>query len=454
MSIKEGWCKKQGGVVKNWKKRYFVLTAHELSYYEKEPPSKQLGVIDLSKASKVQYESDQKHGYVFIVSIPKRTYYIATETAQERDSWVTTLNQVISGKPANSPEQPTRSNTSTPSPAPAAKTDTNPFSSHPHLSFNDFDVISVIGQGTFGKMRLVRLKGNPTLFALKSMRTRDLVENGTLDFIQNECQALTRIKSDFITKAYVTFTDDKHIYIVMDFLPGGELFKRIETEGPFDVERIRLYSAQIALGINDLHEKKIIHRDLKPENVLFDQNGNLQLADLGYSKATKPSGTTSTFCGTPMYMAPEMLFEGGYSFEVDWWALGIILFEMATGYPPFYDENTEKMYQAIVYTNPEVPSEVDPDCADLIFRLLEKEPKRRLANFQSFKQHRFFKSYNEEKWNQIRNKQIKMPWKPDVNMERVLNNFDDAYTGQEASNTIAEAYDLHIDGFSMVRSDD
>ena len=445
-AVKAGWCKKQGGVVKNWKRRYFVLTPSEVTYYEKEPPSKALGVIAITNVTKVSVDPDPKHTFGFLIQSSKRTYYISAETAAERDSWVSSISQVINAKLSTSPESVPSQTSSN-----SDKKTVNPFASMPRIKFDDFEVISVIGEGSFGKMRLVKLKGSPTLYALKSMRLRDLIEKQILGYVQNECQALTKIKSDYITKAYVTFTDDKHIYIVMDFLPGGELFKRIETEGHFEIDRIRLYSAQIALGISDLHQQKIIHRDLKPENILFDADGYLHIADFGYAKATH--GPTGTILGTSLYMAPEILFGAPYSFEVDWWALGIIVFEMATGYPPFYDDNGDLMSKSIVEAKPPIPDDLDPDLADLIYRLLEKEPKRRLANFQSFKNHKFFQEYTEEKWKQIINRELTMPWKPNINMDTVLNNFDDCYTSQEANGTFAEAYNLNVDGFSMMRND-
>jgi len=195
--------------------------------------------------------------------------------------------------------------------------------------------------------------------------------------------------------------------MVLDYVPGGELFGRLKEEGSFSEQRVRLYAAEILVGLGHLHSLKYVYRDLKPENILVDSDGHLKLTDFGLVKTKmETDSTTSTFCGTPEYIAPEMLQQQPYTKSVDWWSFGILVYEMLTGLPPFYDENVNKMYRMILSEPLTFPDSMSPEAQDLISQLLDRNPETRLGasanDYEDIKKHPFFAPLN---WDKVLSKQ-------------------------------------------------
>lgn len=193
------------------------------------------------------------------------------------------------------------------------------------VEVEDFSIISVIGRGTFGKVCLVEYRKNGELYAMKSIKKDILIETEQIENTMVEKQILETIDHPFICSLVFCFQTMERIYFIMNFLRGGELFQHLKKSKIFEEERVKFYAAIIGCALEHLHSKKIIYRDLKPENILMDDKGYLQLADFGMAKLIKPGEKAQSFCGTPEYIAPEILLEKGHDYMVDWWSYGILV---------------------------------------------------------------------------------------------------------------------------------
>ena len=232
--------------------------------------------------------------------------------------------------------------------------------------------------------------------------------------------------------------------MVLNYLPGGELFYRLKREGRFSVERVRLYTAQIALGLGHLHSLDMIYRDLKPENILLDEMGNVCLTDFGLSKEmVNTPNAARTFCGTPEYLAPEILQGVGHGKAVDWWSLGTLVFEMLTGLPPFYSRNINHMYEKILKAELRCPSYLPNDVKDLIEKLLVRDPMRRLgsspSDIKELEAHPFFASLD---FGKVYNKGYTPIYKPNVGSDTDVANFDPTFTTEQAVDSVVDSSQL------------
>ena len=219
----------------------------------------------------------------------------------------------------------------------------------------------------------------------------------------------------------------------MPFLSGGELFQHLRKFKTFDEEKVRFYGAQIALALDYLHHKGIIYRDLKPENILMDDKGYLKLADFGMAKKLKNDEKAMSFCGTPEYLAPEIITMEGHDKSADWWSFGILLFEMLCGLPPFYVDNLDKMYD-LIKTNPvKFPKRIplSEEAKDVIRKLLEKNPKNRLGSkegIEEIKRHPFFASID---FKAVEEKKLPAPFIPELENDTDVQYFDEEFTNEE-----------------------
>jgi len=241
----------------------------------------------------------------------------------------------------------------------------------------------------------------------------------------------------------------------MDFVNGGELFFHLKQDGRFSEDRVRIYGAEIGMALAHLHSLGIVYRDLKPENILLNSDGHIVITDFGLSKEITTEGTT-TFCGTPEYLAPEILKGKGHNTSVDWWSLGTLLFEMLTGLPPFYANNVNVMYQKILTAELQFPSYVSPEAKDLLEQLLDRDPDTRLGTgkgpFQlsdkepSFFSHPFFRSLD---WQAVYDRAVKPPFIPEVHGKTDLSNIDPLFTQERPVDSLVEG-----SAINAVRSDD
>ncbi|KAJ2989445.1 hypothetical protein NUW58_g3461 [Xylaria curta] len=254
-------------------------------------------------------------------------------------------------------------------------------------SLNDFDLLRTLGTGSFGRVHLVQSKHNQRFYAVKVLKKAQVV----------------KMKQDA-----------KNLYMVMDFVEGGELFSLLRKSGRFPNPVAKFYAAEVTLALEYLHSRNIIYRDLKPENLLLDRHGHLKITDFGFAKRVPDK--TWTLCGTPDYLAPEVVSNKGYNKSVDWWSLGILIYEMLCGYTPFWDSGSPmKIYENILRGKVKYPAYVHPDAQDLLERLITPDLTKRLGNLyggsQDVKEHPWF---SEVTWDRLSRKDIDAPYTPPV----------------------------------------
>ncbi|PAA92325.1 hypothetical protein BOX15_Mlig000437g4, partial [Macrostomum lignano] len=277
------------------------------------------------------------------------------------------------------------------------------------------ELLRTVGTGTFGRVLVIRERSTAQHFALKILLIDDVVRLKQEAHVKNEKAILMNVKHPFLVRLYWTNHDAKFLYMIMEYICGGEVFSYLRAAGIFANSAALFYAAEILSAIGYLHSLCIMYRDLKPENLLLDVNGHLKITDFGFAKVVRDR--TFTMCGTPEYLAPEIIRGQGYNKSVDFWALGILIYEMLVGSPPFYDDNPANIYQKILPGKFDFPREsnIDPLAKDLIRRLLTVDQTKRLGNMKNgvedIRSHRWFKSIN---WPDVELRQLKPPIVPQV----------------------------------------
>lgn len=278
----------------------------------------------------------------------------------------------------------------------------------------DFEYTRVLGCGTFGRVYLCRLKMKCPIkyFAVKILKKYDIITKKQVEHVDYERKIMRMLYHKHIVKLYGTFEYNKSICLVMEYVCGGELYTYLRKYGRFNLIQTRFYCGEILLAPKHLHENNIIYRDLKPENILLDREGHIKLTDFGFSKIINISAFTQ--CGTPEYLAPEVILGQPYDHTIDYWALGVITFEMITGTPPFYDKEYHMMYEKIINENIIYP-EIDVNLIDIIDKLLIKDPRFRLGrgSIHDIFNHIFFNEF----WENLESGKIKPPIKPNIKFE-------------------------------------
>ncbi|KAK2194114.1 hypothetical protein NP493_2g08007 [Ridgeia piscesae] len=303
-------------------------------------------------------------------------------------------------------------------------------SEEPRAKPGDFEFLKMIGKGSFGKVLLARHKMEGRLYAVKVLNKSHILRKNETKHIMSERNVLvTNIKHSFLVGMHYSFQTPNKLYFVLDYINGGELFYHLQHDRYFSEVRARFYAAEIASALGYLHSKNIIYRDLKPENILLDSQGHIVLTDFGLCKeGIKGRDTTSTFCGTPEYLAPEVLLKQPYDKTVDWWCLGSVLYEMLFGLPPFYARDLNEMYDKILHHTLQFRGKSSsPAVRDILEKLLQKEKDKRLGSkgdFAEISSHSFFSGIN---WTQLMDKRIKPPYNPNVSGQLDLRHFDPAF---------------------------
>jgi len=291
------------------------------------------------------------------------------------------------------------------------------------LGIDDFELLKVLGVGSFGRVFLVRRKDTKKLYAMKVLNKKDMLKKKQIAHTNTEKMVLSTMDHPFIVRLHFAFQNEEFLFMCMDYVPGGELFHHLQKAGKFPEELAKFYIAEVICSLNYLHSNNIIYRDIKPENILLDEEGHIKLTDFGLSK----SGITSvvgsktgeggqfatTFCGTPEYLAPEIITGAGHGKAADWWSVGILLFEMLTGRSPFLASNRNDMYKSMIQGNLRVPMFLSSEAQDLLEKLLVPDPKKRLGTngVEDITSHPFFELIP---WRMLESKMIMPPFKPTI----------------------------------------
>eukprot|EP01043_Picozoa_sp_COSAG02_P007358 COSAG02_NODE_218_length_28570_cov_75.594816_22_plen_642_part_00 len=366
-AIKTGYLQKQGHLRKNWKQRFFVLEQSVMLYYERPSDLQPKGTVRMDDITLALATEITGKPHCFGIFHPSRDpYYLVARNELEMMKWV----RAIRGEDK--------------------------------VGLVDFEVVSKLGQGHFGKVVLVRKKSanprpgaRPKFYAMKILEKKQIMARKDVAQANSERRILQQIKHPFIVRLHYAFQTGEKLYMVMDFLSGGDLYFHLCRCRRFQMELVRKWLCELVLAIEYLHSMNIVYRELKPENILLDSHGHLHLADFGLSRpAESADEELKTFCGTPYYVPPEMLKKSRRCTKgVDWWSLGVLCHELLVGQPPFYSANIDRIYEKIAKDELRLPPTVREEPRALIKALLERDPKARLGatqGAQELKQHAFF----------------------------------------------------------------
>ncbi|XP_077382860.1 serine/threonine-protein kinase Sgk2b [Festucalex cinctus] len=303
-----------------------------------------------------------------------------------------------------------------------------PYSMRP----SDFDYLKVIGKGSFGKVLLARHRKHGNYFAVKVLHKQTVVMRKEQQHVMVERSVLLKgLQHPFLVGLHYSFQTPNMLYFVVDYVNGGELFYHLQREGSFPESRAAFYAAEMAMALGYLHSLDIVYRDLKPENILLDSEGHVKLTDFGLCKeGVAVGGLMHTFCGTPEYLAPEVLQGHMYSPAVDWWGLGSVLFEMLYGLPPFYSHSKTEMFEKILHAPLCLPSGPSEAACSLLEGLLERKVCRRLGESRDIlelQEHPFFASIN---WDDLLARKVTPPFIPNVRSPCDISYIDPEFTLQ------------------------
>ncbi|KAL8785309.1 MAG: hypothetical protein Q9213_003454 [Squamulea squamosa] len=281
-------------------------------------------------------------------------------------------------------------------------------------ALTDFAIQRTLGTGSFGRVHLVQSKHNGRFYAVKVLKKAQVVKMKQVEHTNDERKMLQKVKHAFLVTLWGTFQDSKNLYMVMDFVEGGELFSLLRKSQRFPNPVAKFYAAEVTLALDYLHSMHIIYRDLKPENLLLDRHGHLKITDFGFAKEVPD--ITWTLCGTPDYLAPEVVSSKGYNKSVDWWSLGILIFEMLCGFTPFWDAGSPiKIYENILKGKVKYPPYIHPDAQDLLQRLITPDLTKRLGNLHAGSKDVMNHSwFAEVTWERLARKDIDAPYVPPV----------------------------------------
>ncbi|CAF3334972.1 unnamed protein product [Rotaria socialis] len=447
-AYKCGWLYKRGEHIKTWRPRYFILRHDGHLYGYRKPPvindaqqEEPLNKFQVTDCSVVRQDKIKQNAFVIQFNQMKIERLFAASSQQDREEWITAI-EIINRQTAPHLQQQ-------PPPPPSNQTIqmvTNDdvdstendypvinevFSRRPQI--NDFEYLKILGRGTFGKVVLCRERTTQRIFAMKMLRKSLVITNNEVVHTMDENKILRHIQHPFITNLICAFTTSDRLCLVMECVNGGELFFHLNREKRFSEERVRFYIAEIACVIGYLHSRKIIYRDIKLENILLDRFGHIKLVDFGLCKTNVPFGqTTVTFCGTPQYIAPEILRLTSYTNAIDWWGIGIVMYECLVGRLPFADSNSQDgLFQKILNHEPAYPAHLSLAALDLIKRFLTKEPTERIGSGIEdgieVERHPFFKSIPFRLYEE---KKIEPPFKPDLDSDTDTRYFDSEFTNE------------------------
>ena len=296
----------------------------------------------------------------------------------------------------------------------------------PQIQESDFEKLKLLGKGSFGKVYLIRQKKTEKLYAMKILSKEYLKEKNEQEHTKTERQLLSQLNNPFIINLYYAFQNEKYLFLISDFIQGGDLFFHLRRECFFSNEKSRFYICELILALEYLHKKNMIYRDLKPENILIDKNGHIKLTDFGLAKIIDKKNIKLTICGTPQYIAPEV-FKEKYDSSVDWWSLGCLLYEFLSGKVLFrFNGNIDLN----IYNKPiQMLNNFSNEAKLFLNEILVVNPIKRLGygkkGIENIKNHIYFKDIN---WDDVYNQKINPPFIPILNNDEDLRYFDKQFT--------------------------
>ncbi|CAH8848001.1 unnamed protein product [Trichobilharzia szidati] len=420
--VKEGWLMKRGEHIKNWRRRYFKLREDGTFYgYKSQPKDDMAQPLNNFTVRGCQIICLNKpKPYTFLIrglqwtNVVERLFFVETEA--ERNDWLGAI-QSVANRLRSSCEMPISVHSVDLSDNVVVDIPQRPVKRY---SVNDFRLLKVLGKGTFGKVILCQENETGHFYAMKILKKSVLIEKEEVVHTMTENRVLQQCKHPFMTALRYSFTTPNCLCFVMEYVNGGELFFHLQRDRIFSEERAKFYGAEITLALGYLHNQNVVYRDLKLENLLLDKDGHIKIADFGLCKEDMYYGaSTKTFCGTPEYLAPEVLLDSDYGRSVDWWGLGVVMYEMMCGRLPFYSSDHEVLFELILQENVSFPPHLTQPAQDILSRLLIKDPTSRLGggtqDVLEVMAHLFFASID---WDRLIRKDIQPPWKPDVMDEK------------------------------------
>ncbi|XP_065347284.1 protein kinase C isoform X1 [Cloeon dipterum] len=322
------------------------------------------------------------------------------------------------------------------------------------LGLDNFNFVKVLGKGSFGKVMLAEMKGTEEVYAVKVLKKDVIIQDDDVDCTMTEKRILSlAAKHPFLTALHSSFQTKDRLFFVMEYVNGGDLMFQIQRARKFDEPRARFYAAEVTLALQFLHKHGVVYRDLKLDNILLDSDGHCKLADFGMCKEGIMNGvTTTTFCGTPDYIAPEILQEQDYGASVDWWALGVLMYEMMAGQPPFEADNEDDLFESILHDDVLYPVWLSKDAVSILKGFMTKNPAKRLGCVVSQNEeaairiHPFFKEID---WVALEARKVKPPFKPKIKSKKDALNFDSEFTKEEPVLT-----PIHMDVVRAINQDE
>uniref|UniRef100_A0A8C2ZSK5 non-specific serine/threonine protein kinase n=1 Tax=Cyclopterus lumpus TaxID=8103 RepID=A0A8C2ZSK5_CYCLU len=436
--------------IKNWRPRYFLLkTDGSFIGYKDKPQDSDLAypLNNFSVAKCQLMKTERPKPNTFIIrclqwtTVIERTFHV--DTPDERDEWAEAIQMVAESLAKQEEEGILSSPTSQIENVNEEEMDTSIGHYKRKVTMNDFDYLKLLGKGTFGKVILVREKASGTYYAMKILKKEVIIAKDEVAHTLTESRVLKNTRHPFLTSLKYSFQTKDRLCFVMEYVNGGELFFHLSRERVFSEDRTRFYGAEIVSALDYLHSAKIVYRDLKLENLMLDKDGHIKITDFGLCKeGITDTATMKTFCGTPEYLAPEVLEDNDYGRAVDWWGLGVVTYEMMCGRLPFYNQDHEKLFELILMEEIKFPRTLSADAKSLLSGLLIKDPNKRLGggpdDAKEIMRHSFF---NAVDWQDVYDKKLVPPFQPQVSSETDTRYFDEEFTAQTITITPPEKYD-------------
>ncbi|KAG5855524.1 hypothetical protein ANANG_G00049940 [Anguilla anguilla] len=424
--VREGWVQKRGEYIKNWRPRYFLLkTDGSFIGYKEKPQDADLPypLNNFSVAKCQLMKTERPKPNTFIIrclqwtTVIERTFHV--DTPEEREEWMEAIQMVADKLQRQEEERIQCSPTSQIDNICEEEMDTST-SHHKRKTMNDFDYLKLLGKGTFGKVILVREKASGTYYAMKILKKEVIIAKDEVAHTLTESRVLKNTRHPFLTSLKYSFQTKDRLCFVMEYVNGGELFFHLSRERVFSEDRTRFYGAEIVSALDYLHSAKIVYRDLKLENLMLDKDGHIKITDFGLCKeGITDAATMKTFCGTPEYLAPEVLEDNDYG-----------------------RADHEKLFELILMEDIKFPRTLSADAKSLLSGLLIKDPNKRLGggpdDAKEIMRHSFFTGLD---WQDVYDKKLIPPFKPQVSSETDTRYFDEEFTAQTITITPPEKFD-------------